>query len=114
MVLWDMNEEARAFSRRYFAQIGSMPSFNHAGVYSAVGTYLKAVTALGTDAADAVMPWLRQHRINDMFAKNGYIRQDGCLMHDMYLMQVKSPAVWSIWCSVSKFSCRLRSPGACW
>jgi branched-chain amino acid transport system substrate-binding protein len=68
-----------------------MPSFDLAGVYSAVTTYLKAIQATGTDDADKVMVELKKTKINDMFAKNGYIRQDGRMVHDMYLMQVKKP-----------------------
>ena len=63
-----------------------------AGDYSAVTTYLKAVKAAGTDDADAVMAQLKKAKINDMFTKNGVIRADGRMVHDMYLMQVKSPA----------------------
>ena len=69
-----------------------MPSSNHAGVYSAVTMYLKAVKGAGTDDADAVMAWLRKHPESDMFGKNMVLREDGRLLHDMYLFQVKKPA----------------------
>jgi branched-chain amino acid transport system substrate-binding protein len=88
---WDMNEETRKFGRRFFEKMKRMPSFDQAGVYSAVTTYLKAIQAAGTDDADKVMVELKKTKINDMFAKNGYIRQDGRMVHDMYLMQVKKP-----------------------
>ena len=88
---WDMNEDTRKFGRRFFEKMKRMPSFDQAGVYSAVLTYLKAVQAAGTDDADKVMVELKKNKINDMFAKNGYIRQDGRMIHDMYLMQVKKP-----------------------
>jgi len=65
---------------------------NQAGVYSAVTTYLKAVQAAGTDNSDAVMAQMKKMKINDMFTKNGYIRADGRMAHDMYLMQVKKPS----------------------
>ena len=88
---WDLNEDTRKFGRRFFEKMKRMPSFDQAGVYSAVLTYLKAVQAAGTDDADKVMVELKKNKINDMFAKNGYIRQDGRMIHDMYLMQVKKP-----------------------
>ena len=89
---WDQNDESRKFGKRYFEQMKKMPSMNQAGVYSAVTTYLKAVQAAGTDDADAVMAQMKKMKINDMFAKNGYIRADGRMVHDMYLMQVKKPS----------------------
>jgi branched-chain amino acid transport system substrate-binding protein len=88
---WDMNEETRKFGRRFFEKMKRMPSFDQAGVYSAVTTYLKAIQAVGTDDADKVMAELKKTKINDMFTKNGYVRQDGRMVHDMYLMQVKKP-----------------------
>jgi len=89
---WNQSPEAREWSRRFFAQMKRMPSMLQAGDYSAVTNYLKAVKAAGTDDADAVMAQLRKTKINDMFTKNGVIRADGRMVHDMYLMQVKSPA----------------------
>jgi branched-chain amino acid transport system substrate-binding protein len=88
---WDTNEETRKFGRRFFEKMKRMPSFDQAGVYSAVTTYLKAVKAVGTDDADKVMVELKKTKINDMFVKNGYIRQDGRMIKEMYLMQVKTP-----------------------
>ncbi len=88
---WDTNEETRKFGRRFFEKIKRMPTFDQAAVYSAVTTYLKAIQTAGTDDADKVMAELKKTKINDMFAKNGYIRQDGRMVHDMYLMQVKKP-----------------------
>ena len=88
---WDTNDETRAFGKRYFAQMNRMPNMSHAGIYSAVTTYLKAIDATGTDDADKVIAWLRSHRINDMFAKDGFIREDGRMVHDVYLMQAKKP-----------------------
>lgn len=89
---WDQNDDSRKFGKRYFEQMRKMPSMNQAGVYSAVTTYLKAIQAAGTDDADAVMAQMKKMKINDMFAKNGYIRADGRMVHDMYLMQVKKPS----------------------
>jgi branched-chain amino acid transport system substrate-binding protein len=89
---WNQSPEAREWSRRFFTKMKRMPSMLQAGDYSAVTQYLTAVKAAGTDDADAVMAQLKKQKINDMFAKNGYIRADGRMIHDMYLMQVKSPA----------------------
>ncbi len=88
---WDANDETRKFGRRFFEKMKRMPTFDQAAVYSAVTTYLKAVKAAGTDDADKVMTNLKKTKINDLFAKNGYIRQDGRMIKDMYLMQVKNP-----------------------
>jgi branched-chain amino acid transport system substrate-binding protein len=89
---WDMNPESRAWAKRYFAKMKKEPSMVQAGDYSATMTYLNAVKATGTDDADKVMAQMRKTRINDMFTKNGTIRPDGLMLHDMYLMQVKKPA----------------------
>jgi len=89
---WNMNDETRAFARRFQQRVGYMPNMAHAGDYSSTMHYLRAVQAAGTDEADAVSAKMRELRINDMFAKNGYIRKDGRMVHDMYLWEVKSPA----------------------
>ncbi len=88
---WDLNEETRAFAKRFFAKMHREPTMDHAGAYSATLTYLKAVKAAGTTDADKVMAQLKKDRINDMFAKGGYIRADGAMIHEMYVMQVKTP-----------------------
>lgn len=89
---WDQNPETREWSKRFFAKMKRPPTFVQAGEYSAVLSYLKAVKAAGSDDGDQVMAKLKSLPINDMFMKKGYIRQDGRLIHDMYLMQVKKPA----------------------
>jgi branched-chain amino acid transport system substrate-binding protein len=89
---WDANAETRAWSKRYFAKMKKEPSMLQAADYSAATNYLNAVKAVGTDDADKVMAYLKKTRINDMFAKNGEIRPDGRMVHDMYLMQVKKPS----------------------
>jgi len=89
---WNQTPESREWGRRFFDKMKRMPSMLQAGDYSAVSNYLKAVKAAGTDDADAVMAQLKKAKINDMFTKNGVIRADGRMVHDMYLMQVKSPA----------------------
>ena len=88
---WDLNAEAQAFGKRYFDKMGKEPSMLHAGYYSATMTYLNAVKAAGTTDPDQVMALLKKMKINDMFTKDGYIRADGMMIHDMYVMQVKSP-----------------------
>jgi branched-chain amino acid transport system substrate-binding protein len=89
---WNQSPETRAWSQKFFGKMKRMPSMLQAGDYSAVMQYLTAVKAAGTDDADAVMAQLKKQKINDMFAKDGYIRQDGRMIHEMYLMQVMTPA----------------------
>lgn len=86
---WDANAETRAWSKRYFEKMKKEPSMLQAADYSAAGNYLKAVKAVGTDDTEKVMAYLKANKINDMFAKNGVIRPDGRMVHDMYLMEVK-------------------------
>jgi branched-chain amino acid transport system substrate-binding protein len=88
---WDLNDETRAFAKRFFEKMKTQPTMTQAGTYSATLTYLKAVKATGTTDTDKVMAELRRTKINDMFTKGGYIRPDGVMIHDMYVMQVKSP-----------------------
>ncbi len=88
---WDLNDETRAFARRFFEKMKTQPTMTQAGTYSATLTYLKAVKAAGTTDSDKVMAELRRAKINDMFTKGGYVRADGVMVHDMYVMQVKSP-----------------------
>src|ERR1700744_5241831 len=88
----DMNDETRAFSKRFMDRFGRPPGGAQAGVYSSVMHYLKAVKAAGTTDAAAVMKIMKETPINDMFAKNGKIREDGRMVHDMYLFEVKKPS----------------------
>jgi branched-chain amino acid transport system substrate-binding protein len=89
---WDLNDETRAFGKRYFAKMKKEPTMDQAGYYSATLQYLNAVKAVGSTDPDLVMAQLKKARINDMFTKNGYIRADGLMVHTMYVMQVKTPA----------------------
>ena len=89
---WDRTPESRAWSKRFFAKHGAMPTMSQAGVYSAVTHYLKAVAAAKTDLAAPVVAAMKTAPVNDMFATNGKIRDDGRMVHDMYLVQVKAPA----------------------
>jgi branched-chain amino acid transport system substrate-binding protein len=88
---WDLNKDTRAWSKRYFEKMKKEPSMLQAADYSATMFYLNAVKATGTDDADKVMAQMRKTKVNDMFTKNGVIRPDGSMIHDMYLMQVKQP-----------------------
>ena len=89
---WNRDADARAWSRRFFEKQKRMPSSIQAADYSATTQYLSAVKAVGSDDADKVLAHMRKTKINDMFAKGGYIREDGRMVHDMYLMQVKAPS----------------------
>jgi len=89
---WDTNDETRKFAKRYFEKQKKMPSSLQAADYSAALQYLQAVKAIGTDDSDKVMAQLRKTKFNDVFQKNGYLRADGRVVHDMYLYQVKTPA----------------------
>jgi branched-chain amino acid transport system substrate-binding protein len=89
---WDQNDASRAWSKRYFSKMKKEPSMLQAADYSATTNYLAAVKATGTDDSDKVMAHLKKTPINDMFAKGGVIRPDGRMVHDMYLMQVKTQA----------------------
>jgi branched-chain amino acid transport system substrate-binding protein len=89
---WDRNDESRAWAQRYFQRMGKMPNMAQAGIYSATTHYLKAIEAAGTDETQAVMEKMRSTPINDFFAKNGKIRDDGRMVHEMYLYEVKKPA----------------------
>jgi branched-chain amino acid transport system substrate-binding protein len=88
---WDRNDESRAWSRRYFQRMNRMPNMVQAGIYSATTHYLAAVAAAGADDTNAVMEKMRATPINDFFAKDGKIRADGRMVHDMYLYEVKKP-----------------------
>nr|WP_156396679.1 ABC transporter substrate-binding protein [Noviherbaspirillum sp. Root189] len=86
---WDQNADTRAWSKKFFDKIKRMPTMLHAADYSVTSQYLAAVKATGTDDSDKVMAKLKSTKINDVFAKNGVIRPDGRMVHDMYLMEVK-------------------------
>jgi branched-chain amino acid transport system substrate-binding protein len=89
---WDRNDETRAWSKKFGDRNGGrMPTMNQAGVYSGTMHYLKAIEAAKTDEAKAVVAKMKEMPINDFFAKGGKIREDGRMVHDMYLVQVKKP-----------------------
>ncbi|SFM03983.1 branched-chain amino acid transport system substrate-binding protein [Bradyrhizobium sp. NFR13] len=89
---WDLNDETRAFTKRFQERTKRVPTSAQAGVYSSVLHYLKAVKAAGTTDSAPVMKLMKETPINDMFAKNGRIREDGRMVHDMYLFEVKKPS----------------------
>jgi branched-chain amino acid transport system substrate-binding protein len=89
---WDLNDDTRAFSKRFQERTKRMPTSAQAGIYSSVGHYLKAVKAAGSTDPAAVMAKMKEMPVNDMFAKNGKIREDGRMVHDMYLFEVKKPS----------------------
>ncbi len=88
---WDRDDETRAFGKRFFEKAGVMPNMVHAGTYSAVTQYLKAIDKAGSDDADVVSKALHEMPVNDVFAKNGTVGANGRMIHDMYLLEVKKP-----------------------
>ena len=88
---WNSSDAARAWSREFFKRHKSMPSSLQAADYSAALQYLRAVKATGTDDADKVLAYLRANKLNDLYLKDGVVRPDGRVVHDMYLLQVKTP-----------------------
>jgi len=88
---WDMNEKARAWAQRFFERTKKMPNGAQAAQYSATLHYLNAVKATGTDDGEKVMEKMKATPINDMYATDGYIRPDGRMVHDMFLVEVKKP-----------------------
>ena len=89
---WDRDDDSRAWSKRFFEKQGRMPTMAQASIYSAVRHYIKAIAAAGTDEARAVMVKMRELPVNDFYVKNGHVREDGRLVHDMLFAQVKTPA----------------------
>jgi len=91
---WDKDDASRAFAKRFMARNhnGLPPTYIQAGIYSEVAHYLKAIQAAGTDDTDKVAAQMRKMKINDFMTKDGWIREDGRVMRDMYLEEVKSPA----------------------
>lgn len=89
---WNQSEEAEQWSNRIEEKIKRKPTYIQAGDYSAVSNYLKAVAETGTDNSDTIMKWFKSNKINDMFVTDGYVREDGRMMNDMFLLQVKTPA----------------------
>ncbi len=89
---WDLNDDTRAFAKRFMAKRNLMPNMFQAGVAGAVNHYLKAVKAAGTNQTDAVMAKMRELPVDDFMTKNGKLRPDGRVVRDMYLFEIKTPA----------------------
>lgn len=89
---WDMDDKTREWSKRYFAKMNRMPTMWQAGVYSATMHYLQAIKDAGTDDPLKVAAKMREKPVNDFFARGGKLREDGLMVHDLMLVQVKTPA----------------------
>jgi branched-chain amino acid transport system substrate-binding protein len=89
---WDQNDKTREFSAQFIKRTGHMPSMIHAGTYSATLQYLKAVKAAGTKDSDAVAKKLKELPVDDMFAQGGKVLENGRMVHDLYLFEVKKPS----------------------
>jgi len=89
---WDQNDETRTWNKRFQERHGKPATYIQAGTYSAVAHYLKAIEAAGTDEAKAVSAKMKEMPVNDFMTKNAKVREDGRVVRDMYLVQVKTPA----------------------
>lgn len=89
---WNMDDRTREFTKRFEPKAGKKPGMMHAGVYSSALNYLKAIQAAGTDEPAAVVKQLRTMKFDDAFARNGRLREDNLMVHDMYLAQAKKPS----------------------
>jgi branched-chain amino acid transport system substrate-binding protein len=89
---WNRTPETAEFGKRFKERTGAMPNMVHAGTYSAVTSYLKAIQAAGTDETEAVAAKLHELPVNDIFAPNGTVAANGRMISDVYLMEVKKPA----------------------
>ena len=89
---WDRDDDSRQFADKFFKKMKRMPTALQAGQYSAIRTYLKAIEQAKTDDVAEVIKTMKTMNINDAFAKNGKLRDDGKMIHDMYLVKVKTPA----------------------
>lgn len=89
---WNQDATSRAWAKPFLAKFHRAPTFLQAADYSAVAFYLRGVKATGTDDGPALMKWMKSHKTGDFFAPNGRVRADGLMVHDMHLMQVKTPA----------------------
>jgi branched-chain amino acid transport system substrate-binding protein len=88
---WDMDEKTREWSKRFFAKQNRMPTMWQAGVYSSVMDYLKAIEKIGADEPLKVAEQMRARPVEDFFSRNGRLRSDGLMVHDLVLVQVKKP-----------------------
>ncbi|MFT0850664.1 ABC transporter substrate-binding protein [Achromobacter sp. F4_2707] len=89
---WDLDDDSRKWAERFYEKHKRMPSFVQAADYSSALFYLKGVKETGTDDGTEMMKWMKSNKIDDFFGKGGYVREDGRMIHEMYLMQVKKPS----------------------
>ncbi len=103
---WDLNNETRTWSERFFNRMKVMPNSIHAGMYGAALHYLRAVAAVGSDVAQTVLRHMRETRINDMMTRDGWIREDGRVIRDLYMFRVKAPSesngAWDLYTVVAR------------
>jgi branched-chain amino acid transport system substrate-binding protein len=88
---WDEDDQTRTWSKRFFEKMHRMPTMWQAGVYSSVMSYLKTVEETGTDDPLKIVAKLREKPIEDFFSRHGRLREDNLMVHDLLLVQVKSP-----------------------
>ncbi|PMR76695.1 ABC transporter substrate-binding protein [Billgrantia endophytica] len=88
---WDMDDESREWAERYYERVGRMPTMVQAGIYSSTLHYLNTVDEQGTDDPEIIRAAMAEKPVEDFFSRNGYIREDGRMVHDMYLARVKTP-----------------------
>jgi len=89
---WDLDDDTRAFTKRYIERAGKIPTWNQADVYSATTHYLRAVAQAGSKDTASVLPAIRQTPVNDLTTRNGAIRDDGQVARDIYFLEVKAPS----------------------
>jgi len=89
---WELDDASKVFARRFFERHKAMPTAAQAAVYSGITHYLKSIAATGTDGTDAVISKMRSTPVDDFFGKGAMIREDGKLMHDFYVFEVKKPS----------------------
>lgn len=89
---WNQDEESRTWAKRFQEKVKRMPSFIQAADYSATSYYLSAIKATGSDDGDEIMKWMKANKVNDFFTKDALVREDGRVVNDMYLMEVKKPS----------------------
>jgi branched-chain amino acid transport system substrate-binding protein len=88
---WDLNDRTRAFGKRFFERMKRMPTMNQAATYSATLHYLNAVKAAGTKETKPVLAKMRETPVRDAFTDNGVLREDGRMVHSMFLFEIKKP-----------------------
>jgi branched-chain amino acid transport system substrate-binding protein len=105
---WDQNDDTRAWSARYFKLTNREPETMPAAMYGATMHYLQAVRAADTDDTAAVLAKMRETPVNDFMTHGGRIRQDGRMVRDLYMFEVKQPAesknTWDVFKEIGKIA----------